>query len=257
MSRREPSPNERTELFSEASGVCPMPKCKKPLNDKRQGKIFNRFDVAHIYPSSPTEVEEELLKNEERLHPDSENLDNMIALCKPCHDGFDKPRTVKGYREMCELKIQLKKKNDIAREWHSVKIEEEVISVINKLSTLTEDDIKSAGVLTHQPKKVDDKVKSDKSIGLILANDIKNNVVLYYNVIKNQFSELDKIEAYKSELIYTQIKLINIKLKSKGLTNSEILSNLSLWIKNSTGSQNDKAIELVASFFVQNCEALE
>ena len=91
----------------------------------------------------------------------------------------------------------------------------------------------------------------------LLANDIKNNVVLYYNVIKNQFSELDKLDAHKSEIIYTQIKLINIKLKSKGLSNSEILTNLAEWIKNSTGTDNDKAIELVASFFVQNCEALE
>lgn len=257
MSRRKPTPNERTELLSEANGVCPMPKCNKPLNDKQNGRIYERFDVAHIYPSSPTEDEEELLKNEDRLHPDPENLDNMIALCKPCHDGFDKPRTVEGYRAMCKLKLKLKKKKDIAREWHSVQIEEEVISVINKLSTLTEEDIESAGILTHQPKKVDDKIKSDNSIGLILANDIKNNVVLYYNVIKNQFSELDKLEAYKSETIYTQVKLINIKLKSKGLSNSEILSNLAEWIKNSTGADNDKAIELVASFFVQNCEALE
>ncbi|KXI22483.1 ABC-three component system protein [Photobacterium sanguinicancri] len=257
MSRRKPSPNERTELFNEANGVCPMPKCNKPLNNKQQGKIFERFDVARIYPSSPTDDEKELLKNEDRLHPDPENLDNMIALCKPCHDGFDKPRTVKGYRAMCKLKLQLKKKKDIAREWHSVQIEEEVISVINKLGTLTEEDIESAGLLTHQPKKVEEKIKGDKSIGLILANDIKNNVVLYYNVIKNQFSELDKIEAYKAETIYAQIKLINIKLKAQGLTNSEILSNLSLWIKNSTGADNDKAIELVASFFVQNCEALE
>ncbi|MEZ8341010.1 hypothetical protein BCT35_21770 [Vibrio lentus] len=257
MSRRKPSPNERTELFSEVNGVCPMPKCKKALNDKKNGKIFERFDVAHIYPSSPTEEEKELLKNEDRLHPDPENLDNMIALCKPCHDEFDNPRTVKGYRDMCKLKIQLKKKKDIAREWHSVQLEEEIIQVINKLSELTTEDIESAGTLTHNPKKVDDKVKGDKSIGLILANDIKNNVVVYYNVIKNQFSELDKVEAYKSETIYLQIKLINSKLKLKGLTKSEVLTNLSLWIKNITGAQNDKAIDLVASFFVQNCEALE
>ncbi|MEZ8824332.1 ABC-three component system protein [Vibrio amylolyticus] len=257
MSRRQPTHNEKQELFQEVNGVCPMPFCKAPLSETVNSSLFNRYDVAHIYPSSPKPHEVILLQNEVRLHSDPENLDNMIALCKPCHGKFDNPRTVQGYRDMCALKIQLKKKNNITRKHHSVCLENEILTVITGLSNLSQQQLQSAGQLSHAPKKVDDKVKGDSSIGVILKDNIKSNVISYYNVIKKQFEGIDKVEPYKSEVIYSQVKTISAKLKSEGLTKAEIYNELILWIKNSTNAQDDTAIRIIASFFVQNCEALE
>jgi hypothetical protein len=257
MTRRKPTSNEKNYLLQEVGNICPSPRCKSPLTEVKDSGHFNRFQVAHIYPSSPTPEEKTLLENEELLHKDIENIDNMIALCLPCHDKFDKPRTVEGYRGMCSLKLQLKKKSDISREWSTVKLEREIIDVIDKLSNLDDEQLASAGELNHKPKKVDDKVQGDKSVSLVLRNNIKQNVVTYYNVIKQQFEYLDKKEAYKSEEIFTQIRLINTKLKKQGLNKAQIYAELNNWIVNVTNTTDGTVVDIIASFFVQNCEALE
>jgi hypothetical protein len=257
MARRQPTSNEKNYLLQEVGNICPSPRCKTPLTEVKNSKLFNRFQVAHIYPSSPTPKEDKLLKNEELLHEDIENIDNMIALCLPCHDEFDNPRTIKGYRAMCSVKLQLKKKADISREWSTVKLDKEIIDVIGKLSNLNDEQLASAGELNHKPKKVDDKVKGDKSVSLVLKNNIKQNVVTYYNVIKQQFEYLDKEIPYKSEEIFTQIRLINTKLKKQGLNKAQIYAELNNWIVNVTNTTDETVVDIIASFFVQNCEALE
>ncbi|PKG74217.1 hypothetical protein CXF86_13930 [Shewanella sp. GutCb] len=259
MSRRKPTDNEKNYLLQEVNSVCPMPYCKKPLTEVVGGKNFNRFQVAHIYPSSPTPSEKDLLKDVELLHEDTESIDNMIALCQPCHDKYDKPRTVEGYQDMCKLKLHIKKKAMISNQWFTVQLEQEIIDVINNLSGLSEEELSSAGELSHSPKRVHEKTNDgvDKSIGLVLRRSIETNVVAYYNVIKEQFEELDRDEPYKSEAIYGQIKLINVKLKQQGLSKLQVYGELKNWLKNVTNTEDEAAIDIIASFFVQNCEALE
>ena len=258
MSRREPTTNEKTYLLREVNSVCPMPYCKKPLTEVVRGRNFNRFQVAHIYPSSATPSEEKLLKDVEFLNEDVESIDNMIALCQPCHDKYDKPRTVEGYQDMCKLKLRIKKKTLISHQWSTIQLEQEIIDVINNLSELSEEELGSAGELSHRPKKVQEKTNDgiDKSIGLVLRKSIETNVISYYNVVKEQFEELDKNDPHKSEAIYGQIKLINIKLKQQGLTKLQIYGQLKNWLENVTNTEDEAAIDIIASFFVQNCEAL-
>ena len=158
---------------------------------------------------------------------------------------------------MCSLKLQLKKKADISREWSTVKLEQGIIDVIDRLSNLNDEQLESAGELNHHPIKVDDKVKGDKSVSLVLKNSIKQNVVSYYNVIKQQFEILDKKEPYKSEEIFAQIKLINTKLKKQGLNKAQIYAELNNWIVNVTNTTDETVVDIITSFFVQNCEAME
>ena len=106
--RREFSDNEKMLLYNEVNGRCPI--CGGVLVYTKNGKINKSFEVAHIYPANPRSEEEELLKNEERLSDDVNDLKNVIAVCRICHKKFDTPRTGEEYRTWVRLKRNFFKK---------------------------------------------------------------------------------------------------------------------------------------------------
>lgn len=84
-----------------------MVKIYKEKVKKRSVKLF---EIAHIYPNSPT-VEQYLeLKGLERLGDNSGSFDNKIALCKDCHSTKDYHTTKEDYLKFlyCKMKLELR-----------------------------------------------------------------------------------------------------------------------------------------------------
>ncbi len=246
--RKKYSEAQNVALLSQVNRICPL--CSEPLFYKKNSKSFKNYEIAHIYPLNPTEEEVILLEHEERLSDDVNDENNVIPLCEICHGKFDKPRTVEEYRIIFEIKKRLIERSGQEAIWKRYAIEEEIGKVIESIydtQSLAEDI-----ELEFVPKEVDEKL--DSTISRPTKNKIKNNVREYYVFIKNKFSELDCAELDLSEIISMQIKAYYLKQKNMGLDQQAIFENIVAWIHARTKPRTNDAAEILASFFIQNCE---
>lgn len=82
--RKSPTAVDQQLYLKEVSFVCPL--CGKILRHRKQKKANKLYEIAHIFPNSPTEEQYEQLSGLPRLGDNSESFENKIALCKDCHD---------------------------------------------------------------------------------------------------------------------------------------------------------------------------
>ena len=100
--RKAPTEAEQQLYLKEVSFSCPL--CGKILRHKKQGKANKLYEIAHIFPNSPTEEQYELLSKLPRLGDNSESFENKIALCKDCHDQQDYHTTTEDYLKLLKKK---------------------------------------------------------------------------------------------------------------------------------------------------------
>lgn len=246
--RKTYSEAQQTALVSQVNRVCPL--CTQPLFHKKKTKSFKSYELAHIYPLNPTAEEIELLKNEELLADDVNDEKNIIPLCESCHGKFDRPRTIEEYRQLSSIKKKLTAQTIQEQIWQEYNIEGEISDVITTLYKAKDIDLSSD--IEFSPKTVDEKL--DDTMATLTRRKIKNNVSEYFIFIRSQFSELDQKEPDLSERISLQIKTYYLKQKSLGLTQQDIFQNIVSWLNAKTRPQIPEATEILASFFVQNCE---
>ncbi len=242
---------EELAFTTEVDGNCP--KCGIPLFFTKRAKKLKQYEIAHIYPlnAKPEEVLE--LQNEERLSTDLNAPENLIALCVGCHTQLDKLRTAEEYCELVVLKraiLQRAEQQEIQRQYQ---LQEDIWQVINGLDSI---EIPLTGVaLSYDPKKVDEKL--DATMPLPTKNKIKHNVSDYYQYVRTRFEELERENPNLSELISLQVKTYYVKQKAMSLSQHLIFTNVVNWFVFKTKPKTIEAAEIVASYFVQNCEVFE
>jgi hypothetical protein len=246
--RKKYSDAQNVALLSQVSRVCLL--CAEPLFYKKGGKSFKNYELAHIYPLNPTQEEELLLKHEERLSDDVNDENNIIPLCEICHGKFDKPRTVEEYRELLALKKRLIERSGQEAIWKRYTIENEIGQIIEAI--YDDPELDNDADIEFTPKEVDEKL--DSSISRPTKVKIKGNVREYFFFIRRKFSELDSVNPDLSEMISLQIKTYYIKQKSMGHGQQVIFENIVSWIHAKTKPKTNDAAEIMASFFIQNCE---
>ena len=111
--RKAPTAVEQQLYLKEVSFVCPL--CGKILRHRRQGKANKLYEIAHIFPNSPTEEQYERLSILPRLGSDSESFENKIALCKDCHNQQDYHTTVEDYLKLLKKKQHFLRLTDYTR----------------------------------------------------------------------------------------------------------------------------------------------
>lgn len=248
--RRKYSQAEHLELTTQVGGVCPL--CGDPLFYRKGNGSFKCYDLAHIYPLNPTPPEIEELRNEVRLHEDVNNLDNLIPLCVKCHTKYDKPRTAEEYKTLVALKLELIRLAEQQKIQLQYQIEDDieiVIAGLYKYEALPQAD------LEYDPKRVDEKF--DESMPFPTRQKIKHNVTDYYQFIRATFLEIEGSNPNSTNLIFTQVRAFYLKQKSLGLSQPEIFANIVAWFLAKAKPQTVDAAEIVASFFIQNCEVFE
>jgi len=246
--RKKYSDAQNVALLSQVSRVCP--KCAEPLFYKKSGKSFKNYELAHIYPLNPTKEEQRLLQHEERLSDDVNDENNIIPLCEICHVKLDKPRTAEEYRTLYGLKKKLIDRSGQEAIWKRYTIEEEISQIIEAI--YDDPELESDAEIDFTPREVDEKL--DSTISRPTKVKIKGNVREYYIFISKKFSELDNVSSDFSEIISLQIKTYYLKQKSIGLDQQAIFENIVSWINAKTKPKTNDAAEIMASFFIQNCE---
>lgn len=251
MDRRKPSDNEQKILIAEVQECCPI--CQKPLLDEKNGKIIKKYEMAHIYPLNPIEIEKEILRDVEKINDDVNNLDNFIALCSECHTKYDTLKTRDEYEKLLEIKKECLRKSKAKKMYSAYQIEKEINEVLVKISMLEIDEIIS---LNYEPQKISDKLKEEKNKFFI--KKIKDYTTEYYSSVREMLGTLDEKSTGSFEIIASQIKTFYLKLAKDNTNKEEIFNFLVDWIFKKVGENTPKeASEIIISFFIQNCEVFK
>jgi hypothetical protein len=248
--RRQYSPAEELALTTQVDGYCPL--CDRPLFYEKRKQQFKGYELAHIYPLNPRPEELKELKGVTRLCDDVNHPDNLLPLCHSCHKRFDKPRTREEYEHLATLKRALLSKAEQRAIRSEVRLEAEIESIIARLHELEPGD---STPLTLDAKKADDKF--DDSLPVLVRRKIKRAIEDYYILIQTEFRELELENPTASELIYIQVRTFYLKQRKLGLSQAVAFTNVVDWLRGASNATTLEAAEIVASFFVQNCEVFE
>lgn len=249
VARKAPTKAETSWYLEEVGGLCPI--CGTPLVVAKGKQLRNQYEIAHVFPNSPTLFEQELLKNVEVAGENSEDMLNKIALCYGCHKEYDAAKTVESYYKMYHIKADLNRKMCARRAISNQTIESELTNIVENIAMMKEEDLDLPS-LSMEALTIDQKI--EKIYGL-LRNKIKNDVTQYYGFVREQFRNLD-ISASRFNIIAQQVKCAYMQLKEAGLNKNDIYSQMTDWFVRKT-SGGHFACEIIVSFFVQNCEIYE
>lgn len=244
--RKAPSEAEQQLYLKEVSFSCPL--CGASLRHRRQKKPNKLYEIAHIFPNSPTEEQYECLSTLPRLGDNSESFENKIALCKNCHAEQDYHTTQKDYLKLYNKKKHLLQLTDLYEATLTMGLELEIENVLGKFCSLREDEFAS---LNYTPVRLAKKFTADD---FHLKNRISMYVTNYYPYIRDCFKELEGRNGFRLTVLSLQIKSCFIKLEGISDNKNDIFNQLVDWIMVKTLSTSRDACEAVVSFFVQNCE---
>lgn len=244
--RKNPGEAEQQLYLKEVSFSCPL--CGKPLRHRRQVKTNKLYQIAHIFPNSPTEEQYERLSALPRLGEDSESFENKIALCKDCHGQQDYHTTQADYQKLLRIKQHLLKLTDLHEATLTMGLEVEIADVVKKISYLREDEMTS---LNYTPVRLAKKFAANE---MLLKNRIGMYVTSYYPYIRDYFKGMEGNNGFRLTALSLQIKSCFIKMDGISDNKSDIFNQIVEWVMSKTLSTSKDACEAVVSFFVQNCE---
>ena len=250
--RKKYTPDEKLLLLFEVNEMCPL--CGEKLIKKKGKRTINLFEIAHIYPHSPSEYEIELLKNEERLSEDVDDIENVIMLCPTCHTKHDKYTMVEEYRKLVKIKKQITIERKCRELYGNYIIDDEINEVLNLLAKSCSESHKGKEELVMSAMRINE--KADDSLSLITKITIENYVRIFFPERKNKFIEVDNNEEGIFDSIATQIKVFYLQIKKINKNQTIIFEQIVEWIHQRTGNKSRIASTIIASFFVQNCEVV-
>lgn len=251
--RNQPGTNAQYLLFNQVNGICPL--CAEPLLYCKDSSSQYRknYELDHIYPLNPTAEEVELLKDEPKLSPDVNSLDNFIPLCPKCHNRFDNPRTVSEYRILYSLKQRLIAEERSKNMFYQYTIAEEIQKIV---LALTQSDLSnSLEPLDLTALRIEQKLEKDFSP--ITKRHIISDVTDFYPFIRGLFMETERNTPGKFDLIATNVHAFYLQLKISLNKQETIYDEMAKWIQSKTPNSSLDACKVVVAFFIQNCEVFE
>ena len=130
---------------------------------------------------------------------------------------------------------------------NSMQLEDDIRTVLDALNTIS--DASELVELEYEALRLDEKFDAEN---FILKNETQMQVVTYYRYIEKVFSNSNA----DFDMIASEIKVSSMRLEKAGLSQSDVISQLSEWIRNKAGlgTKSHLACNIVVSFFIQNCE---
>ncbi|KIL20595.1 MULTISPECIES: ABC-three component system protein [Bacillus] len=246
--RRNLTPQENAILLAEVGSLCPID--AKTLTYEKKGRQYKSWEGAHIYPLNPTEEEIELLKDEERIHEDVNNIRNFIALCKECHTRYDNPRTVEEYRQLLSIKKNILSKKETRSKYADYQIEKEIKEVIKSLVEESDEELYTP--LNYDALQLD--IKADDTLSRMTKNRIRHEITENYIYIRQLFKEMDSQYPRKFKSIASQVRSFHDNMSVTEPSQEVMYDLLTEWLYKKTGNISKGACAIIISFFIQNCE---
>jgi len=253
--RKSTSDNQDLVLYGQSRGICPL--CTRQLLYTKNGRKYKEYDTAHIYPLNPSPEETALLKEEDRLHEDVNNIDNLILLCKGCHTKFDKPRTVSEYRRLFNVK-----QGQLVQHANSEMISEfGTNSYIKKLTNR----IVSEGVTQKEEGRtplVYKAVTTDEKLGdaipSLARSKVKFNASSYFIQVRRHLQMMEQEDPGVTDILLASVRLFYLQSSKTCLAEIDVLHAIRDWFSlhgDIGDGESQEAAEIMTAFFIQNCEA--
>lgn len=171
----------------------------------------------------------------------------MIALDKECSAHYLLCPSVEEYKKLREVKEILSRNYVAKAAINTIQLEEDIRTVLDALSRISSDS--DLIQLNYEALRIDEKILPEN---YILKIETQMQVITYYRYIEKVFSESE----VNFDIIATEVKLSSQKLENTGMTQAEVVAELSEWIrqKSGLGPEGQLACNIVVSFFIQNCE---
>jgi hypothetical protein len=232
----------------EVDGLCPL--CGNYLLIGKGKRMNKKYQIAHIYPNSPTPNEVTELQGLERLGTNCEEFENKIALCKDCHGYYDDHKTKDEYLKLIEIKKNLLRASRAKISTSHQDLEHEIVIVINALSNIDQLTLQKMK-LEYQALKISRKIEETYTV---LKIKIEIYVCIYFNFIKETFQNLDQARQINFDLVTSEIRSSFLKCEEEIVSKSEIFEALVKWVKSKSAGSSSEACEAIISYFVQSCE---
>lgn len=245
MERKSITPNYDARLLAEVNNFCPL--CGKRLLEEKNGRSLKSYQIAHIYPHSPTGEQIAALTSAPKPN-DSEAFENMIALCKDCHAKQDFHTTIEDYMRLFNLKMKLMSESKAMDGASRIPIETQIEEVMQKLIAV---DAKSIQPLSYAPVAVERKIEQKNSL---LRVKITNYVVQFFPFVQAMFGQMDGAGKLKFEKLAAEVKLCFLNMEEQRLPQDAVFDGIVRWIHSKTQSKSVVACEIIVAFYVQNCE---
>lgn len=241
--------DDRLHLL-EVNGLCPLCGDKLVNIGNKRTKVY---EIAHIYPNSPTSDDLMILNGVTILGENSESFQNKIALCFNCHKNYDFHKSLDEYNELLnkkrELYNALATKNDLT----NIDISQNLESLLEKLTTIDISKI-SKEELQLNPLKIKQKFLSSESI---LKIKVTAYVTEYYFFIKDFFKNLEETKQLNFSKLATTIKLAYQTATESLDSKDKIFYSLVDWLLSKTNTSDKGCAEIIISYFIQNCEVFD
>ena len=240
--------NMSLEYLLEVEGY--WPKCGKYLLRPKGNSMHKEYEIAHIYPNSPTKKEKEELKGLERLGNDCEDFKNKIALCRSCHRYYDDNKNKKEYIELVEIKKLLLKRASTKKKISNVEIEEEIRLIIKDIANVSGEEIANLK-LEYKALKISKKIENKY---LMLKLKVESFACNYFNFIRETFKNYENQGITDFDVVAHEVKLAFINCSKSNKDKGDIFNLMVEWLKSKTQNSSTEACEVLISFFIQDCE---
>lgn len=250
IDRKNPIPSELFLYLEEVDSCCP--KCGTPFAITKGGKFVKGYEIAHVFPNSPTPAEKIMLQNVCVAGINSEDPLNKIALCHDCHKYYDDNKSVNLYNEMFDLKATKHKALEAKKLILNKNIESELTIIIRKLASLSDLEIDRLEKLEYKSLKISDKIEEEYKL---MRRRIECEVLQYFTFIKQEFAN-QPIGSFSFDTMASNVRHAYCTLRDKGLDKAEIYKQMTNWFERKT-SCDAEACRIMVSFFIQDCEIYE
>lgn len=231
-------------FLTEVRYECPI--THKDLVQEVRGKTRRRYKITQIFP---VDLDDDTAETFNAVYPkpaDFNDPGNLIALYDEEASDYLFDPTIDEYKKLYELKRDLVRAHKARMNVNEEKLEDDIRTIIEAIMNL--EDAPATEPLSFDALHVADKIKGP----FVLKKTVTDDAVAYYNYIEYVFSNSD----VDFDLIASQIKTSSMILEHSGLTQREVVKELSDWIREGAGLGSDSSLasEVVVSFFIQNCE---
>ena len=231
-------------LLAEVNYECPL--THEKLVEEVKGIPKKKYEITQIFPD---DLPSELAATFNAVYPRPKNLDapeNLIALSQEVSENYLMSPMVDEYKKLYEIKQVTSKQYKAINAINRIELEAEIRAAIEGLISINPSDVLPQ--LEYAALRIDQKISD-----ALLMNDVRNHVLQYYRYIETIFSEMTDV----FDDIAGEVKLSSQKLEKAGLSQEDVIYNLTEWIHNKAFAGDTKgkmACRIVVCFFVQNCE---
>ncbi len=178
----------------------------------------------------------------------SEDFENKIALCFSCHSTQDYHTTKEDYLRLLSIKKSKLERcalHDAVNEMH---LDAELEYIVNRIRKTP---LSQLSALKMVPVPLADKFEDEDAP---LYSRIIGHVSQYYTYIRDLFKEQDGNEGFVFTALCLEVRAAYIRMEAASTDKEAIFCALSNWINTNVPSASQTACDIIAAFFVQNCE---